>query len=579
MNNPFTSAVLFYKNMSFRNKLLLSYVLFVILPVISITSLVLKGSEDIIKEQTLALAEASMQQSANRIEEQLHIAKQAVSLILRDEEFRKILEKTPDNTPYSEQVKDFDYLNSLLSTLNASMDLPSIRVYVPDGFLYSNQRILTFNLNHILESGWYLDIETEWTDLYFGDPVTEQDITYSTQEYLPVYFPVYSYNYYHKLIGVLQISLHTDGLSRILSQINFSNSGLVYLTDTDGNILFHPEASLDKTDLDKDNSLFLQKSIPDTDWQINAFVATDFIMQPFFALRSMILTVSALITLAVLLLSIYNTNYNSKRLDALVSNMQEVEAGNLNALSVIDSEDEIGILQACFNHMVKKIQASVEEKYESGQNLKNMELISLQNQINPHFLYNTLDMIYWAARKAHSEAICTITSDLALFYRKSLSKGKTFHTIKDELEHVEAYMSIQNYRYENRIHLVLEVDQELYSRLILKLLLQPLVENSILHGIMEKPDKQGTIILHIQDMENGILLRVTDDGVGFYVDPTQKLHDKGDSHGYAVRNINQRLHLYYGSQCSLHYQSTPGEGTTVSFLIPDQPDSAYPTGI
>ena len=80
-------------------------------------------------------------------------------------------------------------------------------------------------------------------------------------------------------------------------------------------------------------------------------------------------------------------------------------------------------------------------------------------------------------------------------------------------------------------------------------------------------------------MENGILLRVTDDGVGFYVDPTQKLHDKGDSHGYAVRNINQRLHLYYGSQCSLHYQSTPGEGTTVSFLIPDQPDSAYPTGI
>ena len=595
MTNIFSNMVLHYKNISFRNKLLLSYILFIIIPVIFIISLVLINSSSIIRKQTLSLAEISTKQSVERIEELINECQKTVSLILQDNTVRTILEKSPENVSYTEQINDFEYLNSLLTTLNANTEMQTVRLYIPDGFIYSNQRITLFNLNTIYDKLWYKNIADNWTTYYFDKLVTEQDITFTDQSFLPVYFPIYSYNQYHKLIGVIEADFSKDSIINILKQINFSNSGMVYLTNSSGDILVEslssrflenenlykdqvasllsePAATWINTKIGKNRCHAFHKSISIADWEICVFVSTDYIMQSFTDLRNQIFIISGIITLIVIILAICISNYNSKRLATLSKNMQEVENGNLNVLSIIDSEDEIGNLQYHFNNMVRTIRSTIKEQYELGQKLKNMELISLQNQINPHFLYNTLDMIYWTARKDNDENLCNMISDLANYYRKSLSKGKTFVTIKEEVEHVETYISIQNYRFQHKIRFMKNVEPDIYDKLILKLLLQPLVENSILHGIMEKPEKRGTIILNIHKQQNGILIQIIDDGVGFdsSLDPTQAIYTTNKDHGYGAWNINQRLHLYYGSQCSLQYKSIKEKGTTVCILIPTQ---------
>lgn len=593
-----------YKNISFRNKLLLSYGLFILLPVVCITGILLPKSADIIKKQTLSLAEVSAEQAVQGLEEMIAIAKRTINVLSQNEKVREILEKSPDATPYMEQVEDFDTLNSLIGTLNSGSENQSIRLYVPDGFIYSNQKISLFSLNALFDSDWYRQSGERWTGCSFGTLTTQRDITFRFQTFLPVYYPIYSYEEYHKLIGAAQVNFSEERLNELLDQINFSHSGMVYLVNSSGQILIKrlsgpfvesdeqfqqklpellngPEASWVEYRIENGSSQVrngrtfrchaIRKSLNQGEWQICAFVPTESVMKTVTDLRGQILLVAGIITLAVLLLAVWNAGYNGKRISVLAQNMQEVGNGNLNVLSVIDSEDEIGNLQHHFNLMVKTIRSNIKEQYELGQNLKNMELISLQNQINPHFLYNTLDLLYWNAKNGDREELCAVIGDLAAYYRKSLNKGKTFVTIREEVEHMETYIAIQNYRFENKIGFEKQIDPGLSDALILKLLLQPLAENSILHGILEKPEKSGTLLLTIRRTPGGFLVSLADDGVGMSgnINPADKIYQNESAHGYGVFNINQRLRLYYGASCSLHYESTPGKGTTVSFLVPE----------
>lgn len=594
MKHFFPALLQHYKNISFQSKLLLSYGLFILLPVVCITGILLPKSADIIKRQTLSLADVSTERAVQSLEEMLSASRRTISLIAQNESVRTILEKSPDAVPYMEQVTDFNTLNTLIAALNTGSNNQSLRLYVPDGFIFSNQKISLFNLNTLLQTDWYRHNGGSWTGFSFGPLTSQMDITFTWQTFLPVYYPIYSYEEYHKLIGAAQVNFSEDALNQILDQINFSHSGTVYLTDASGQVLIKrlsgPNEESDYLYLEKLPELLgapegvwteygiggegyhaIRKPLNNGAWQICAFVPTESMMKTVTDLSRQVLIFAGLITVSVLALAIWNAGYNGKRISSLGRNMQEVVNGNLDVLSVIDSEDEIGNLQHHFNLMVKTIKSDIKEQYELGQNLKNMELISLQNQINPHFLYNTLDMLCWNAKKNEQNELCAVIGDLALYYRKSLNKGKTFVTIRDEIEHVETYIKIQNYRFENRIRFEKQIDPGLDDKLILKLLLQPLAENAIIHGILEKPDKAGTIVLSVHSLSSGILVSMSDDGVGIAVGqtPDGKIYQNESSHGYGVFNINQRLRLYYGPDCSLKYESTPGKGTRVCFLLPE----------
>ena len=185
-------------------------------------------------------------------------------------------------------------------------------------------------------------------------------------------------------------------------------------------------------------------------------------------------------------------------------------------------EDEIGSLYRAFNEMVRGTRNLMDEKYELGKQAKTAELKALQSQINPHFLYNTLDMIKWFSYSGRNEDIDKVVTELARFYKLTLNRGKEIVTVEDEIVHSKAYVSIQNYRFEGTIELVTDFSEEVLTRSIPKITLQPLIENSILHGILEKTD-EGIIRITGECKGDETILYLEDDGIGMEPEQVQKI--------------------------------------------------------
>jgi two-component system sensor histidine kinase YesM len=241
-----------------------------------------------------------------------------------------------------------------------------------------------------------------------------------------------------------------------------------------------------------------------------------------------------------------------------------------------DNVDEITELGMSFNIMIGKIKELLDSKIQEQENLKKAELRALQAQINPHFLYNTLDTIIWMAESKKTDQVVKIVSALSKFFRISLSKGMDWITIGEEVERIRSYLIIQKMRYRDILDFNIEVDKEVTEHTILKLILQPLVENALYHGIKNKR-KGGTINVRARMKgENEILLEVEDDGIGFTPEKLAQLRseledDSGSiklESGFGLDNVNKRIKLYYGKPYGLSVQSQYASGTCVTLVIP-----------
>ncbi|MFH1524339.1 MAG: sensor histidine kinase [Chloroflexota bacterium] len=253
-----------------------------------------------------------------------------------------------------------------------------------------------------------------------------------------------------------------------------------------------------------------------------------------------------------------------------------ITQNDLQTLVTSDNVDEITELGMSFNIMIGKIRELLKAKIKEQENLKKAELRALQSQINPHFLYNTLDTIIWMAEAQKTDQIVEVVSALSNFFRISLSKGKDWITIGEEIERIKSYLIIQKMRYQDILEFKIEVDDRVSNHTILKLILQPLVENAIYHGIKNK--RQGGTIIVRAKLNNGneALLEVEDNGIGFTPDKLAQLQaeladNSGDikqESGFGIGNVNQRIKLYYGKQYGLSVKSEYHTGTCVSFIIP-----------
>jgi two-component system sensor histidine kinase YesM len=259
-----------------------------------------------------------------------------------------------------------------------------------------------------------------------------------------------------------------------------------------------------------------------------------------------------------------------------------ITKNDLQALVTGDNVDEITELGMSFNIMIGKIRDLVEAKTREQENLKKAELRALQAQINPHFLYNTLDTIIWMAESKKTEDVIEIVRALSSFFRISLSKGKDWITIGEEVERTRSYLTIQRMRYRDIMNFRIEVDDQVVGNTILKLTLQPLVENALYHGIKNKRGG-GTIVVRAkQKNENEILLQVEDNGIGFTPEKLSQLQaelddDSGEiklESGFAIGNVNKRVRLYYGRQYGLSIQSQYSTGTCATLVIPALQDDA-----
>lgn len=402
--------------------------------------------------------------------------------------------------------------------------------------------------------------------------------------------------YYHSTAykAYLAVYFSDDKLNRILSD-NLSLEGSVsYIVNERDAIVATSNPSLSgiyRLDYDtiKDSFMssnnFIERNILDTkvyagfysisntDW----FMVTILPSPPLIHESNRLMLQIFLLYGIFLLLALFFANVLAHsitgRLSSVIRQMQTVRHGPPTPMESPEAHDEIGDLIDTYNYMTRKMDELMKKQAKSAEDLRIAEFNSLQAQINPHFLYNTMDMINWMALQGQTEEISHAVQSLSRFYKLTLSRKKGISTIARELEHVTIYVQLQNMRYHDSIELITDIPDELSEYQIPKLTLQPVVENSILHGILEKESKSGTIVITGWMENKDIVLLISDDGVGISPEILSTiLSGSGNSQSggtnIAVYNTHRRLQILYGKDYGLTYSSNPGKGTEVEIRFP-----------
>ncbi len=252
---------------------------------------------------------------------------------------------------------------------------------------------------------------------------------------------------------------------------------------------------------------------------------------------------------------------------------EKIAQGDFNARAQVVSDDEIAELAVSFNKMAGNMQSLIDKVKEDERKMRKADLRLLQEQIQPHFLYNTLDTIVWLIESNEPDEAVTMVVTLSDFFREILSKGKEFISIQEEEKHISSYLQIQEMRYRDILEYDIQLDQVIYKYQILKLTLQPVVENALYHGIKYKRAK-GCIHIHGEKEGEIIRLTVRDDGVGMDEEELEQLRQQIEKpcqeteKGFGLANVNERIHMYFGYEYGMKIQSEKGKGTTVEIVIP-----------
>lgn len=395
--------------------------------------------------------------------------------------------------------------------------------------------------------------------------------------------------------GYLALYFHSDILQNLLTDNLVNDGSLSYITNerdavlatSDSNMigLYYVDYDSIRDNLMSSNS-FIEKNIAGnrvfvafyyieaSDWFMVTVLPNGPIMTKTMQMLGLFLGVCLFSVIAGLLVSLSLSRSLTRRISAVSRQMSLVKNDNPPMImSESRSVDEIGELVDAYNYMVRKINRLLAEQAESAEELRISEFNSLQSQINPHFLYNTMDMINWKAQQGKKSETTAAIRDLSRFYKLTLSRKNTITTVENEIEHATIYMRLQNMRFGNTADFVVDIPDSMMDISIPTLIFQPIIENALLHGILEKESKSGTIVITGWIESDAAVIIISDDGVGI---PQSKLNTlltekeeqtKGSGH-IGVYNTHRRLQILFGAQYGLNYKSTPGQGTDVEIHIP-----------
>lgn len=536
------------------------------------------------KESTMS----SMRQAQEFISFRVDSAKDVSSMAYLDEELKEMVYDLKTEEDDVQRFYLYSRLQNKIKNMSLDRNIDNVRIYVDDNRVSNIGKSHVMSESVLQEEDWYEHIIAEdggvlWLLTY--DHQVEND---RSEKLVSIARTIPSIKPQDDHLGIIIVDLSEQGLRQIVAETN-SGFGEVYLIDLHGFVIsatqeedignFIQRSKYIPFDnrfkdgqyeavIDDVKSAVFHMRIPNVDWQLISVMPIAAIRQDANTiLRFMIIILVFVIAIAIMI-SLRLSENITFRLKNLSEKMDLVKEGDWDVTIDVQSNDEIGDLQHSFNYMTESMQALIEEKYQAEIDIRKAELRALQAQINPHFLYNILDTINWMAMRHGAEDINYIVAKLAKFFRLSLSSGKEMVKIEDELEHIKLYVDIQNIRFDDNISLSIDVDSVLMDYYTINLILQPLVENAILHGINEKPDKTGHIsIVGYHDIESVVIL-VTDDGVGMSEEKIDEILSGKISGSYGVRNVNERLSLKFGSHYGLSYESKTGKGTKAIVRIP-----------
>lgn len=394
------------------------------------------------------------------------------------------------------------------------------------------------------------------------------------------------------LLGYIALDVNAKSLYDIIADIDLTKSGRIFLVNEEGRILATESETLSGELLDEPYRNFLGENeafynnvrVGNTyysvynsgaisnGWYMVLAIPRDYYMRDITKLKNVIIPITLMTAFLTALLSILVSRGITRPIRFLSGAMENFGQGNFDINCQVDSEDEIGRLSHTFNQMVMDMNSLVNTVYEQKVMKQEAQMKSLQMQINPHFLYNTLDTINWMARIRHVDEIGDMVAALSNMMRYSLEK-KSFVRLGEEVKSLKDYIAIQNYRYRDKMVAEIEIDESLMSLYIPRLLIQPILENAIVHGIEEKLDK-GHILVAARREDEDLYIQIMDDGVGMTEETMSHIlredysMKKSGHTSIGVVNVNRRIQMIYGKDYGLLVQSVLGAGTKITIHIP-----------
>ncbi|MCI8356774.1 MAG: sensor histidine kinase [Lachnospiraceae bacterium] len=578
---------------SLKSKLLCTYFLLVVLPLGFFTLYTYLRVRNVIQEQTFTAMQNAFDNTVNSMQQSLDKLDTTIDILALDSLVYAMASNDPDDFTYIRRLEDSNQLTLTFEHLCSLSDIKRIRLYVNNNYLYATGQNNIIQLREVSDAGWY-DALFEQNERMWFAPADFHDQPLQEQPYFSSMQVIYNPRNVNEPLAVLRADADASQMISMVENTSVTKNGILLLLK-DKEILYHSAGNTPSDTLcaiveelpspDENGWVPIQAAgkhyyaqcspLSKSGWYMAGILPFNDIFHLSHELRFEMLLAVVLISIIAYLLAIAISRSTLNRITLLTQTMQTVQEGNVDVRPVPSGNDEIAQLMGNFNLMMDRIDRLMDEKVMYGQQIKNLELKALQAQINPHFLYNSLDLINCTAISHSVPQISRMVKALGQFYRLSLSGGNEQIPLAGEMKHARLYVDIQNMRFEDSIQAHWSLDEDAGRCLIIKIILQPLIENAILHGIFEKDSKRGNLWVSARRNADVITITIEDDGVGmneeelyaaFFSAERKSLSET--SGGYGVRNICDRLLIAYGEPYGLSCESTPGRGTTVTISIP-----------
>ncbi|WP_066716772.1 sensor histidine kinase [Clostridium sp. Marseille-P299] len=557
------------RQFNLQQKITYTYLLVCIIPILIVGIYAYKQSSKLVQHTEKGKMNDFLLQITFSMENQLNIFENLADYIAFNETIYQVI-----NYPYQNYYDSYAKYSSLVNPILDSMrylhtDMSQIVIYtdhVTDAYGAS-----VLPLDSVKEEYWYKNMGYSTEIQWF---VKKDTSVFLVRNMLS--------KMYEDANSILLIEFKYEELFLPLQVLGEENIGVI-VTDAQDRIIYDYDTLInDYKDFKITSSEGLRageihqqtgnyyvsmESIEGFDW--NIFLYKPIETFPKYS-NNILFTVCIIIFVSLIIMygvGVIASHLIVKPIERLTENMRQfADDGKMDVTVTSDARDEVGIMIRSFGKMVQRIHKLIDENYKNKIDLKEFEMKALQAQINPHFLYNTLSMINWKALQAGEKDISKIALRLASFYRTTLNKGRNITIVKDELQNIQDYLEIQLFMHDRSFDVNWEVSNDILMDKMPNLILQPIVENAINHGIDLKEEGKGILIIRGYHDENGLILQVQDNGNGMEEETCQELLTRNTS-GYGVKNVYDRIRLLYGDRASLNIKSSLGVGTIITIQI------------
>lgn len=552
-----------YKDLLFHNKVLFSLIVVSLVPVAILGFFCYAQTRNLLVQREKEVLEETLKQNVTALEGRLSSYKTIIdTLVWNDSLKRAVASEYETNLEMYLVYRDvIDPLILSIKGLNPAVD--RITIYSSNETLYPHGEYLMALETMKCSPEMLRDSKIHWyTD---------------GKNCLELYCKIYEENQAEQ--NVVYMKVNYPQTFSAMTEL-FGEEYGVLITDEAGDTVFSYEllggdsmsedsgAVKEEKILQSDDYVVKRAVIEPCNWNILLYRPQKAVSASARSITFLVVVIIIFCIIMVLVISVILSKSVVKPIDELIQNMDQIENGRLSVGIREESSDEIGRLIRHFREMVERLDYMVNEVYKSRITQQEYEMKALQAQINPHFLYNSLSLINWKAIMADQEEISEMAQLLSTFYRTTLNRGKNVTTVKSEWDNTVSYTRIQSIMHSGKIDIRLDIDETILKYEILNLLLQPLVENAINHGLDHKEtagDKR-LLIRGVEDRDR-LVFEVCDNGCGMPEDVLQDILTM-KTKGYGVQNVHHRVQLYYGNEYGLFYESKAGEGTRVRLIIP-----------